>query len=271
LGAGFGTGMSRERSAKFREAYRARIVGWYNGYFHAFLVFATGLSVLYVCMRHIENVSWLEWLTVPLVFLLANWFEWDLHKNFMHQQSKIKALQIIHRYHMLNHHQYFTDEDMHFHDHRDWRITIFPPYVITILILLAIPFAGLVGWVFTPNVGWLFLAVVTTVIMIYEFIHLCCHCEENWFVRYCPLINTARRHHTAHHNPRMMTNVNMNVTFPIADWLFGTSDLNRGLLGHLFNGYDSRHVKQGLPVTVMPPEPDDHGRAEHAADPAGGG
>ena len=156
--------MSRERSAKFREAYRARIVGWYNGYFHAFLVFATGLSVLYVCVQHIENVSWLEWLTVPLVFLLTNWFEWDLHKNFMHQQSSIKALQIIHRYHMLNHHQYFTDEDMHFHDHRDWRITIFPPYVITILILIAIPFAALVGWVFSPNVGWLFLSVVTSMV-----------------------------------------------------------------------------------------------------------
>ena len=107
--------------------------------------FATGLSVLYVCVQHIENVSMLEWLTVPLVFLVTNWFEWDLHKNFMHQQSSIKALQIIHRYHMLNHHQYFTDEDMHFHDHRDWRITIFPPYVITILILIAIPFAALVG------------------------------------------------------------------------------------------------------------------------------
>ena len=88
---------------------------------------------------------------MPLVFLLTNWFEWDLHKNFMHQQSSIKALQIIHRYHMLNHHQYFTDEDMHFHDHRDWRITIFPPYVITILILIAIPFAALVGWMLTPN------------------------------------------------------------------------------------------------------------------------
>ena len=24
----------------------------------------------------------------------------------------------------------------------------------------------------------------------------------------------------------------MNLTFPVMDWLFGTSDLNRGLLGH---------------------------------------
>ena len=30
----------------------------------------------------------------------------------------------------------------------------------------------------------------------------------------------------------------------IADWLFGTSDLNRGVLGHLFNGCSTAHVKQ---------------------------
>jgi hypothetical protein len=144
---------------------------------------------------------------------------------------------------------------MYFHDHLDWRITIFPPYVITIFILIALPFALLAGSVFSPNVGWLFMCVAVTMVMIYEFIHLCCHCEENWFVRNCPLINTARRHHAAHHNPRMMSQVNMNVTFPIADWLFCTSDLKRGLLGHLFNGYESRYVKHGLPVTVVPSHP----------------
>ena len=56
-------------------------------------------------------------------------------------------------------------------------------------------------------------------------------------------MNTLRRHHTAHHNARLMMEVNMNLTFPIADWLFGTSDLNRGLIGHLFNGYDTRFLK----------------------------
>ena len=38
----------------------------------------------------------------------------------------------------------------------------------------------------------------------------------------------------------------MNLTFPIADWLLGTSDLDRGLLGHLFNGYLTRHLKPDL-------------------------
>ena len=59
-------------------------------------------------------------------------------------------------------------------------------------------------------------------------------------------MNTLRRHHTAHHNGRLMMEVNMNLTFPIADWLFGTSDFDRGLLGHLFNGYDTSHLKTTL-------------------------
>ena len=76
--------------------------------------------------------------------------------------------------------------------------------------------------------------------------HFCCHVKENWFVRNCPLINTIRRHHTAHHNNQLMTEVNLNLTFPIADYLFGTSDLNRGFFGHLLNGYSTKHQKNNL-------------------------
>ena len=43
-----------------------------------------------------------------------------------------------------------------------------------------------------------------------------------------------------------MMHVNMNLTFPFADWCMGTSDLDRGLLGHLFNGYDEKYVKEDL-------------------------
>jgi sterol desaturase/sphingolipid hydroxylase (fatty acid hydroxylase superfamily) len=73
------------------------------------------------------------------------------------------------------------------------------------------------------------MCTTTGMYLIYEFMHFCCHVDENWFVRNCPFVNTLRRHHTAHHNARLMMETNMNLTFPIADWFFGTSDLNRGL------------------------------------------
>jgi hypothetical protein len=90
------------------------------------------------------------------------------------------------------------------------------------------------------------MCVTTGMYLIYEFMHFCCHVDENWFVRRCPFVNTLRRHHTAHHNARLMMEVNMNLTFPIADWLFGTSDLDRGFIGHLLNGYDTSHLKKNL-------------------------
>jgi hypothetical protein len=43
-----------------------------------------------------------------------------------------------------------------------------------------------------------------------------------------------------------MMEVNMNLTFPIADWLFGTSDL--------LNGYDTRYLKKNLRGTPKPPD-----------------
>jgi hypothetical protein len=39
---------------------------------------------------------------------------------------------------------------------------------------------------------------------------------------------------------------NFNLTYPIADWFFGTSDLRRGLFGHLLNGYSGAHVRSDL-------------------------
>jgi hypothetical protein len=65
-------------------------------------------------------------------------------------------------------------------------------------------------------------------------------------VRNTPFINTIRRHHRAHHNPGIMMNYNMNLTFPIADWFLGSTDLRRGLIGTLFNGYNEKYVKEEL-------------------------
>ena len=97
------------------------------------------------------------------------------------------------------------------------------------------------------------MCTTTSIYLLYEFMHFCCHVGENAFVRNCPFVNTLRRHHIAHHNTRLMMETNMNLTFPIADWLFGTSDLDRGLLGHLFNGYSSEHLKTDLRGRPVPP------------------
>ena len=237
--------MITDRQKAFRQEYRSRIVGWYDGYIHILIIYAIGWAAFYVYVAHIRNVTWLEWLTIPLAFLFTNIFEWAVHRFIMHRPVNIKGLRAIYERHTLNHHQFFP---------KDWRVTVFPPYALVVFILMSIPPAVVLGLVATPNVGWLFMGVTTGMYLIYEFMHFCCHVDENWFVRHCPFVNTLRRHHTAHHNARLMMEVNMNLTFPIADCLFGTSDLNRGVIGHLFNGYDTRHLKKSLRGTPKAPD-----------------
>lgn len=248
-----------DRQRAYRAEYRRRIDGWYNGALHVAVIYAIGALAFYVYVSHLRAVAWWEWLTVPAVFLLCNVFEWILHRYVMHRPWKSAALRAIYRRHTLMHHQFFTGEEMRFADSRDWRVTFFPPYALVVFVLMSAPPALAVGALVSANAGWLLMCTTTAVYLIYEFMHFCCHVDEGRFVRHCPFVNTIRRHHAAHHAQSLMMERNMNLTFPIADWLFGTSDLDRGLLGHLFNGYDTRHVRadlrrvRGAPAGVRAP------------------
>ena len=255
------TSAMSDRQRAYRAEYRRRINGWYNGALHVAVIYAIGALAFYVYAAHIEAVAWWEWLTVPVVFLICNVFEWFLHKYVMHRPQKSAALRAIYRRHTLMHHQFFTDTEMRFADQKDWRVTFFPPYALVTFVLMSIPGALVVGYVISANAGWLLMCTTTGVYLTYEFMHFCCHVDEGRFVRHCPFVNTIRRHHAAHHAQSIMMERNMNLTFPIADWLFGTSDLDRGLLGHIFNGYDTRYVRRDLRRATRTPD----GRAAAAA------
>jgi hypothetical protein len=129
---------------------------------------------------------------------------------------------------------------------REFRIIFFPWRALFTFIALGTPFALALAWLVNTNAGYILLVTMVGQYLIYETFHYCCHVHENRFVRNTAFVNTIRRHHTAHHNQGIMMGINMNLTFPIADWFMGTSDLKRGLLGHLFNGYNEKHIKPEL-------------------------
>src|SRR6202051_2852534 len=182
--------MIGQRQIEFRQEYRSRIMGWYDGYFHVVIIYATGAAAFYIYVAHIHDVTALEWLTIPITFLFTNLFERAVHRYIMHRPVNIKGLRAIYERHTLNHHQFFTDEEMRFRDHKDWRVTVFRPDARGVSDLMSLPAAPILGAVFSPNVGWLFMSVTTGMYLIYEFMHLCCHVDENWFVRNCPFVNT---------------------------------------------------------------------------------
>lgn len=244
-----------DRQRRYRANYRQRIAGWYNGFLHTAVIYAIGFTALYVYLSNLRDVRWFELLTVPFTFLLCNFFEWWLHRYVMHRPSSNPLFRAVYNRHTLMHHQFFTETEMRFADHHDWRVTFFPPYALVTFTLMSIPGALALGWLLTPNVGWLMITTTTSLYLVYEFMHFCCHIEENAFVRSMPFVNTLRRHHTAHHNQSIMMERNMNLTFPIMDWAFGTSDLDRGLFGTLLNGYDTRYVRTDLRRTSRSPAP----------------
>ncbi len=245
--------MMGERQAKFRSDFRERIAEWYNGWAHVAVIYAIGLGGLYYFISNIHSPQWWEFLIVPIVALVANIFEWFLHTHVMHRPWRNRLLRAIYDRHTLAHHQFFTDQEMTVDGEKDFRVTFFPPYALVVFMLMTIPAALVLGYLVSPNVGWLTMCTTTGMYILYEAFHYSCHVRDNWFVRNCPFVNTIRRHHEAHHNQSIMMEKNMNLTFPVADWLFGTSDLDRGLLGHLFNGYDTRYVKQNLRKTSKTP------------------
>jgi len=241
--------MMTERQRKFREEYKADISPHYNGLLHVAVMYGVGLTAAWYCLSQIQGATW-EWLLMVPVFIAGNFVEWFMHRYVMHKRIDVWALRAIYERHTRQHHQYFTDVEPTIDSSREFRIVFFPWRVLATLGVAGTTLGYLTYLVFNANAGFIVFLTMVLQYLIYETFHYCCHVHENWFVRNVPFINTIRRHHTAHHNWGIMMKYNMNLTFPIADWFMGTTDLRRGLLGHLFNGYSEKHVKEELKPVI---------------------
>lgn len=237
--------MMSERQRKFREQYKADISPLYNGLLHIAVMYASGIAAIWYCVSQLQNSGW-EWLIVIPVFLAGNFVEWGMHRFVMHRKIDVFALRAIYDRHTRQHHQYFTDNEATIDTTREFRIVFFPWRVLITLGVGGLTLGYLASVLINTNAGYILFITMVAQYLIYETFHYCCHVHENWFVRNMPFINTIRRHHTAHHNQGIMMKYNMNLTFPIADWVMGSTDLDRGLIGHLFNGYSEKHIKEEL-------------------------
>lgn len=241
--------MMTERQRLFREQYKADISPFYNGLLHIGVMYAAGIAAVWHCLGQMHGAGW-EWLLALPVFVAGNFVEWFMHAKVMHRRVDVFALRAIYERHTRQHHQYFSDVEPTIDTTREFRIVFFPWRVLITLGVGGLGLGALASVVFNANAGYVVFLTMVAQYLVYESFHYCCHCHENWFVRHMPFVNTIRRHHTAHHNMGIMMKYNMNLTFPIADWALGTSDLRRGLVGHLFNGYSDKHVKEELKPVI---------------------
>lgn len=237
--------MMTERQRQFREQYQSEISPLYNGLLHIAVLYGAGIAAIWYCLSHMQGARW-EWLLALPVFIAGNFVEWFMHRHVMHRRIDVFALRAIYERHTRQHHQYFSDLEPTIDSTREFRIVFFPWRVLTTLGVGGLTLGWIAAQLLNANAGYVVFITMVAHYLVYETFHYCCHVHDNWFVRNVPFVNTIRRHHTAHHNMGIMMKYNMNLTFPIADWFLGTSDLRRGLLGHLFNGYSEKHVKEEL-------------------------
>jgi len=238
-----------DRQRMFRARYKSEISPYYSGLVHVGVMYGVGLAAMVWCVSQTRDATW-EWLFVIPVFLAGNFVEWALHRHIMHRRVDVFALRAIYERHTRQHHQYFTDVESTIDGTREFRIVFFPWRVLATLGVAGSILGYLAASIFNANVGYVVFMTMVAQYLVYETFHFCCHVRDNWFVRNVPFINTIRRHHTAHHNMGIMMKYNMNLTFPIADWAMGTSDLRAGLLAHLFNGYSEKRVKAELKPVI---------------------
>jgi hypothetical protein len=212
-----------------RKAFRDRRIGpGYSGPLHLASTISISLTIAVASALMLESVTPLEWLTIPLTFLYANLSEYLGHRGPMHHRTRF--LSKVFERHSIEHHSFFTDKAASFDSSQDYKAVLFPPILLIFFVGgFAIPVGALLYWLVSPNVCFLFILTAVLYFLNYELLHFAYHADPASRLGRLPFMGRLRQHHIAHHNRRLMTRYNFNITYPICDVIFGT--LYRGADG----------------------------------------
>jgi sterol desaturase/sphingolipid hydroxylase (fatty acid hydroxylase superfamily) len=216
-------GGAASTTASFRAEYRTTKIGRsYSGWGHFAFTNVGSLTVIGFSISRVDHPSWKELLVIPIAFLIANLVEYLGHRGPMHRMKR--GLGVIFRRHTLEHHHFFTDQQMSYESSRDFKAVLFPPVMLLFFIGgIATPIGLVLFLLISPNAGWLFVAVGISYYLTYEWLHFAYHLPEDSAVGRLAVLGVLRRHHQTHHNLQLMGRWNFNITFPICDRVFGTS------------------------------------------------
>lgn len=168
------------------------------------------------------GAGWL-WLAVPAFWLVANLFEWGIHRYPMHRPM---VPRVLYDNHALMHHRAFDGADQEIRSTHELSLVMMPWYTLLFVFASASPVV-LVAWlVGGPALAGVFLLSAVSYFLFYELVHTLHHLpaatlRRSWWGRRRLLAAMRRRHHH-HHQLERMTEVNFNVTFAVADRLLGT-------------------------------------------------
>ena len=210
----------RQTTEAFRARYRADIHPLYNPWLHGAFVLLFGLLVIGGFWSTVHQVQPLEWLAVPLTLLFFNFGVYVVHRHLGHHKKSLARM--FYARHAGDHHSFFTPGHMTYDSARDWRVILFPAWLI-VLHTLVITAPG--WWLlaqFNSNVAGLFGGCMVLGYLTYEVFHGCEHLPPGNPVTRLPWIRQMRRLHELHHRRELMQERNFNIVLPLMDYLFDT-------------------------------------------------
>jgi hypothetical protein len=210
----------RQTTEAFRSRYRADIHPRYNPWLHGGFVLLFGLLAIGAFWNTVHQVLPLEWLAVPLTLLFFNFGVYAVHRHLGHHKKSFARM--FYARHAGDHHSFFAPGHMTYDSARDWRVIMFPAWLIVVhTLVITLP----VWWLleqFDTNVAGLVGGCLVLGYLTYEVFHACEHLPPSNPVTRWPWIRQMRRLHELHHRRELMQERNFNIVFPLTDYLFGT-------------------------------------------------
>lgn len=211
----------RDATQAFRLRYRAQVSPRYSALLHALFVFGLGLAAYVGLLSQVHDSQPWQWLAAPTGLLVFNAAVYLVHRELGHHKRSWAAL--FYARHTGDHHSFFSEQAMSYDDWRDWRVILFPPWLIVVYLLAFVaPSIWLIGALTQANLAWIFGAHTTLGYLLYEFFHTCHHLPEGHWLTRLPWLREMRQLHRLHHRRDLMHTHNFNIVLPLMDKLCGT-------------------------------------------------
>jgi len=207
-------------TSRVRARLRATTPASYRWWKHVLLIAAFTAAGLYLTLARLDGVSLSGGLFFAVSLLLLNFGEYASHRWSMHV---LRIPWAVHHRHVVEHHAFFTHEQMGVDGVEDLRWVLFPPWALPLLVATVLPiFVGL--WLLAPaGWAWLYLAAVVLYYGLYEVLHALAHLPIDHPIGGSRLVRALTHHHRVHHDPVLMDRWNFNFVVPLFDRLCRTT------------------------------------------------